>query len=110
MDIYRTEKESIKYPSTSGNSFAPKSVDYPISKINFYGNFLKQDSVFLHKNVVNLYIAYKLNTWSGDLNTDLTLGDCLFGAAKLTKKMLIQINMYIVVKALDLVHIHNFRV
>ena len=40
---------------------------------------------FLHKNVVNLYIIYTLDTWSKDLNTDFTLGNCLFGAVKLTK-------------------------
>ena len=33
---------------------------------------LKQDSVsFLHKNVVNLYIAYKLYAWSRDLTNIL---------------------------------------
>ena len=40
---------------------------------------------FIHGNVVNLYISYELDTWSRDLNTDFTLGNCLFGAVKLTK-------------------------
>ena len=40
---------------------------------------------FMHENVVNLYIFYKLDTWSKDLNIDFRLGNCLFGAAKLTK-------------------------
>ena len=40
---------------------------------------------FLHKNVVNSYVSYELDTWSRDLNTDFTLGNCLFGAVKLTK-------------------------
>ena len=30
-------------------------------------------------------ISYELDTWSNDLNTDFTLGNCLFGAVKLTK-------------------------
>ena len=48
---------------------------------------LKQNSVsFLHKNIVNLYITYKLDTWPRDLNTDFTLGKYLIGAIKLTKK------------------------
>ena len=48
-------EESIKNPSRSDNSFTPKRAAYPISKINFNGNSLKQDSVsFLHKNLVNL--------------------------------------------------------
>ena len=32
-----------------------------------------------------MYISYKLDTWSKDLNTDFTLDDCLFGVVKLTK-------------------------
>ena len=39
---------------------------------------------FLHKNIVNLYVTYKLDGWLKGLNTDFTLGNCLFGAAKLT--------------------------
>ena len=39
----------------------------------------------LHKNVINLYIIYKLDTWSRNSNTDFTLDNCLFGAVKLTK-------------------------
>ena len=42
---------------------------------------------FLHKNVVNLYISYKLNTSEIYLNTDFTLRNCLFGAVKLTKNV-----------------------
>ena len=40
---------------------------------------------FLHKNIVNLYIASKLDALLKDLNTDFTLGHCLFGTVKLTK-------------------------
>ena len=40
---------------------------------------------FLHKNVVNLYIAHELDIWSKNLNTDFTLDNCLFGAVKATK-------------------------
>ena len=48
--------------------------------------FLKQDSVsFLHKNEENLYISYKLDRWTRDLNTGFTLGNCLFAAVKITK-------------------------
>ena len=36
--------------------------------------------------MVNLFIVYELDTWSRDLNTDLTLKDCMFGAVKKTKK------------------------
>ena len=40
---------------------------------------------FTHWNVVNLFIVYKLDTWSRDLSTDFTLGDCVFGAVTLNK-------------------------
>ena len=40
---------------------------------------------FLHKNVVNLYIIYELDTWSRDSNTDSTLGNNLFGSVKSVK-------------------------
>ena len=40
---------------------------------------------FPHKNIVNLYITFELDAKSRDLNTDFTLGNCLFGAVKLTK-------------------------
>ena len=79
--------ESIKNPPTSDNSFAPKLItDYSPHRVKFNGNCLRQDSVsFLHKNVVNLYISYKLDTWSKDLSTDFTLGYLLLGAVMVTK-------------------------
>ena len=48
------------------------------------GNFLVQDNVYFARgNVINLFIVYELDTWSWDLNTDFTLGDCLFTSLKL---------------------------
>ena len=47
---------------------------------------LKQGSVsFIHGNEVNVCFSYKLDTWSRDLNTGFTYGNCLFGAVKLIK-------------------------
>ena len=47
---------------------------------------MKQDkSVFIQGNVINLFIIYELDTWLRDLSTKSELGDCLFGALKLTK-------------------------
>ena len=34
---------------------------------------------------MNAYISYTLDKWSNDLDTDFTLGNCLFRAVKLTK-------------------------
>ena len=78
----RMSPESIKI------TFSPELIDRftRFFRMKFKGICLKQDSAsFLHKNIVNLYITYKLDTWSKDLNTDFTLGDSLFGAVKLTK-------------------------
>ena len=52
--------------------------NYGKGKIKFKGICLKQDKVFLiHGNEVNVYVTYELDTWSRDLNTDFTLGNCL---------------------------------
>ena len=54
--------------------------------MRFKGICFKQDRVsFLHKKVVSLYISYEFHTCSRNLNTVFTLGNCLFGAVKLTK-------------------------
>lgn len=55
-------EESIKNQCISDNSFALKWIDgYPLRKMKFNGNYLKQDSTSLHKTVANLYITYVLN-------------------------------------------------
>ena len=65
-----------------GTFLLPASVSSPeTSRI-----CLKQDTLsFIHENIVNLYISYKLDIWSRDLNTAFTLANCLFGTVKLTK-------------------------
>ena len=40
---------------------------------------------FHRGDLANLFIVYELDKSSRDLNTDFTLGDCLFRAVKLTK-------------------------
>ena len=61
------------------------SYSLPVAKCG--GNCLGLSSISTHKNVANLYISYKLDTWSRDLSTGFTLGNCLFGATKLTKNV-----------------------
>ena len=58
-------QERIKNPHTSDISFTPKLIgDYQFKKVEFKGICSKQNSVsFLHKNLVNLYISYELDTW-----------------------------------------------
>ena len=73
----RLPEESIKLPTTPGNSLAPKRTWIRNLKIAIWN--------FTYRNIVNLFIVYKLIARSKDLNTDFTLSDCLFEAVKLTK-------------------------
>ena len=59
--------ESIEPPN---KGFVPKWLaDYSPYRVKFNENCLKQDSVsFVHKIMVNVYIAYELDTCSRDLN------------------------------------------
>ena len=77
-------QESIALQSTIDQSFYPEVISL------FHGKYdLKFERFvsFLHKNIVDLYITYKLDTWSKDLNTDFKLGNYLFRAVKLTKNV-----------------------
>ena len=82
--MYRLKEN---YPSTPDNSFTVKWIDdYPLADAKFNGNCLRLDNVFLlHKNIVHLYITYKLDIWSGNLNTDFLISNYVCGAVKLTK-------------------------
>ena len=76
--------ESITPLSTTDKSFDPEIIyNYDEAKIKLKVACSKQDSVsFIHWNVMNLYISYKLDSWL----RDFTLLNCLLGAVKLTKK------------------------
>ena len=69
-------QESIINSHTSDNIFSPGFINsnfVRFSIMKFKGICLKQNSAsFLHKKKVNLYIPYKLDEWSKDLNTDFT--------------------------------------
>ena len=55
----------------------------------FKGSYLKQKAQLLLLLILYIYIffliVYELNTWSRDLNSEITLKYCLFGAVKLAK-------------------------
>ena len=66
-------------------NFAPTFVDHHLlPDINFNGRCLI-NYISIPKKVINLYISYTLNPQLRNLNTDFTLGNCLFGSVKLTK-------------------------
>ena len=69
-------------------SLPPKLIWMNNSKIwlRFTGSCLKQDKgIFTSNKVVNLFIVYKLNRWSQELNAKFTLKGCFFGDVKITK-------------------------
>ena len=78
-------QEGTENSHTRDTTFYPELNDWltRFGRVKFKGICLRQDSVsFLHKNIVNLYILYKLDTCSKDVNPDF---NCLFGAVNLTK-------------------------
>ena len=70
----------------SDSNFAPNFADHHLLlDINFNGHCLIKDNISIPKKVTNLYISYTLNPQLRNLNTDFTLGNCLFGSVKLAK-------------------------
>ena len=69
----------------SDSSFAPTLINYyplPDAKFNKHC-LINNNNTSL--GATNIYISDILDRWSRDLNTDFTLGKCLFGSVKLTK-------------------------
>ena len=78
--------ESIKPPTTSGNSLTPIVSYYSTKRrVKFTRSCLKQPKIsYTHGKVVNIYTVYKLGA-SSSHNNDPTLKNCLFGEVTLTK-------------------------
>ena len=56
------------------------------TKFKFKRNCLIQgNTTFAHGNALYLFIIYELDIWPRDLNTDFTLGYCIFQTVKLNK-------------------------
>ena len=53
------------------------------------GNYFQQNNIIIvlnnNKNVINIYVVYKLDPISSTRNTDYTIQNALFGAIKITK-------------------------
>ena len=81
-------EESIKSPPTANITFTSSLINsYPLSDVKFVGNCLVNSNNSAFRKVINLYFSLKLDTWSRDWNTDLILGNCLFGDVTLTKNV-----------------------
>ena len=82
-------EESIKSPPTANITFASSLINsYPLSDVKFVcWNCLVNSNNSAFRKVINLYFSLKLDTWSRDWNTDLVVGNCLFGDVTLTKNV-----------------------
>ena len=71
----------------NSNGAVPQMVyDNAGIKVEFNGNFLKQDKVtYNHGPIVNIYIVSRLTPDTKD--SSVTLQNCLFGSVKLTKNV-----------------------
>ena len=108
--LWKCKVEISKNLPTSDNIFTPTWIDcIAIPKVKFNENCLRLDNIsFIHKNLATLNIIYKLDTWSRDLNTDFTLGNCLFEAVKLTTNDDPD-KHDILIMVLDSMHVPNFH-
>ena len=78
-------EENIENINKSDSNFAPTIADHHVlPDINFNANCLI-NNIYIPIKVINKYISYILNPQLKNLNTDFTLGYCLFGSVKLTK-------------------------
>ena len=74
-------EENTENITKSDSNFAPTFVDHHVlPEINFNGHCLIKDNISVPKKVIKLYIFYTLNPQLRNLNTDFTLGNCLFGS------------------------------
>ena len=78
--------ERINSITASSSKITPQLSYYgTITKVEFNGSCLKQDSVtFNHGKIVNIYIVYEINK-SINISNYPTLENSLFGAVRLTK-------------------------
>ena len=78
--------ERINYIRTPNHSISLNVDHYGTkTRVEFNGSCLKQESTtFNHKKVVNIHIVYEISK-SIDISDCLTLENCLFGVASLTK-------------------------
>ena len=77
------------------NGIEDTKTNLPLLKIDkevyvlLQGNYFQQNNNIIipnnNKNVVNIYVVYKLDPMSSTRNTDYTIQNALFGAMKITK-------------------------
>ena len=79
-------EESIENITKLDSNFALTFVDHHLlPDMNFNEQCLIKNNISMPEKVINLFISYTLDPQLKNLNTDFTLGNCLFGSEKLTK-------------------------
>ena len=76
--------ENIENITKSGRNFEPTFVNHDLlPDINFNGQCLIKNNVYIPQKVTNLYFSFTLGSQLRNLTTDFTLVNCLFGSVKL---------------------------
>ena len=79
-------EESIENITKSDGNFSPIFVDHHVlPNMNFNGHCLIKNNISIPEKAINLPISCTLGLQLRNLNTDFTLGNCLFGSVKLTE-------------------------
>ena len=78
-------EENIENVTKSDSNFAANFVDHHfLPDMNLNGHCLRKNPISIPKKLINLYISCTLVPQLRKLNTDFTLGNCIFGSVKLT--------------------------
>ena len=100
------------------NGIKDTKTNLPILKNNketyvlLQGNYFQQNNIIIipnnNKNVINIYVVYKLDPISSTRNTDYTIQNALFGAIRIAKNAdyskIITLGMvYVLMKVVNLV-------
>ena len=80
----KISEESIENITKSDSNFAA-IYHHLLPDMNFNGHCLIKNNISIPTKLMNLYIFYTLVPQLGNLNTDFSLGNCLFGFIKPTK-------------------------
>ena len=85
-DIYDNSNKNVLNSVQNTKSVAPdiKNIKGQLY-VSFNGNYFEQDLITIPNNVINIYVAYKLDPISSTRNTDYAIQNALFGATEITK-------------------------
>ena len=71
-------EEYIENITKSESNFAPTFVDHHLLPDITFNSHCLINNIFIPKEVINLHISYIIFPWLRNVNTYLTLNNCLF--------------------------------